>query len=85
MSSLIIFMSNIIQFTIEKDEDGYYNAKAVHYPIFTFGKTMEEVEYNIREATELFLEDEDLASLGLSSKPSVMVNFNFEILNLAHA
>ena len=78
-------MSNIIQFTIEKDEDGYYNAKAVRFPIFTFGKTMEEVEYNIREATELFLEDEDLALLGLSPKPSVVVNFNFEIPNLSYA
>lgn len=78
-------MSSIIQFTIEKDDDGYYNAKAVRFPIFTFGKTMEEVEHNIREATELFLEDEDLASLGLSSKPSVMANFNFEIPSIAYA
>ncbi|OGI64339.1 hypothetical protein A3H53_01010 [Candidatus Nomurabacteria bacterium RIFCSPLOWO2_02_FULL_40_10] len=71
-------MSSIIQFTIRKDEDGY-SAKAVNFPIFTCGKTLSEVEHNIQEVTDLFLEDEDLASLGLSDKPSVMVNFEIPL------
>ena len=71
-------MSNIIQFTIRKDEDGY-SAKAIDFPIFTCGKTLSEVEHNIQEATDLFLEDEDLASLGLSAKPSAMVNFEIPL------
>jgi len=37
------------------------------------------VEHNIQEATDLFLEDEDLASLGLSAKPSAMVNFEIPL------
>lgn len=68
-------MSSIIQFTIKKDEDGIYCAKAVDFPIFTEAKTLQELENNIREATELYLEDEDLASLGLSPEPSMLVNF----------
>jgi len=68
-------MSSIIQFTIKKDEDGNYCAKAVDYPIFTFGKTIQELENNIREATALYLEDEDLASIGLSPEPSLLANF----------
>ncbi|MEK7175619.1 MAG: type II toxin-antitoxin system HicB family antitoxin [Patescibacteria group bacterium] len=68
-------MSSIIQFTIKKDEDGFYCAKAVDHPIFTSGKTLPELENNIREATDLYLEDEDLDSLGISAKPSLLVNF----------
>lgn len=76
-------MSSIIQFTIKKDEDGVYCAKAVDYPIFTSGKTMEELENNIREATSLFIKDEDLSSLGISREPSLLANF--EIPRVAYA
>jgi len=68
-------MSSIIQFVVKRDEDGMYCAKAVDFPIFTGAKTLSELENNIREATELFLEDEDLASLGLSPEPSMLANF----------
>lgn len=68
-------MSSIIQFTIKKDEDGIYCARAVDFPIFTFGKTLPELENNIREATALYMEDEDLTSIGLSSEPSLLANF----------
>ena len=68
-------MSSIIQFTIKKDEDGVYCAKAVEHPIFTFGKTLQELEKNIQEATELYMEGENLQSLGISENPSLLVNF----------
>jgi len=76
-------MSSIIQFTIKKDEDGVYCAKAVDHPIFTFGKTLPELENNIREAAALYIEDEDLNSLGISAEPSLLVNF--EIPRVAYA
>ena len=75
-------MSSIIQFTIKKDEDGFYCARAVDYPIFTSGKTLPELEDNIREATALYIEDEDLESLGIS-EPSILVNF--EIPRMVYA
>lgn len=68
-------MSSIIQFTIRKDEDGVYCAKAVDFPIFTSAKTLPELENNIREATALFMKNEDLASIGLSPEPSLLANF----------
>ncbi|MBI3632059.1 MAG: type II toxin-antitoxin system HicB family antitoxin [Candidatus Vogelbacteria bacterium] len=68
-------MSSIIQFTIKKDEDGIYCAKAVGFPIFTSGKTLPELENNIREATALYMEDEDLESLGISAQPALLINF----------
>ncbi|MEK7607449.1 MAG: type II toxin-antitoxin system HicB family antitoxin [Patescibacteria group bacterium] len=76
-------MSSIIQFTIKKDEDGIYCAKAVDFPIFTSAKTLPELENNIREAMALYIEDEDLASLGISAEPSLLVNF--EIPRTAYA
>ena len=53
-------MKNIIQFTIEKGEDGHYTASAIGHFIVTQGKTFEELLENINEATELYLEEEDL-------------------------
>jgi len=76
-------MSSIIQFTIKKDEDGVYCAKAVDHPIFTFGKTLTELEKNIQEATALYIEDEDLSAIGLSKEPSLMINF--EIPSISYA
>lgn len=77
-------MSSIIQFTIKKDEDGVYCARAVDFPIFTFGKTLPELEKNVQEATDLYLKDENLSSIGLSSaKPSLLANF--EISRTAYA
>ncbi|MEK7190637.1 MAG: hypothetical protein AAB661_02630 [Patescibacteria group bacterium] len=76
-------MSSIIQFTIKRDENGVYCAKAVDFPIFTSGKTLPELENNVREATALFMEDEDLASIGLSAEPSLLANF--EISRTAYA
>ncbi|MDO8482752.1 MAG: hypothetical protein Q7S86_02960 [bacterium] len=69
-------MLNIIQFTIKKDEDGVYCAKAVDFPIFTSAKTLPELENNVREAAALFVKNEDLAALGLSSaEPALLANF----------
>ena len=68
-------MSSIIQFTIKKDEDGVYCAKAVDFPVFTSAKTLPELENNVREATALYMKNEDLASIGLSPDPSLLANF----------
>lgn len=68
-------MKNIIQFTIEKGQDGFYVASAIGHFIVTQGKTFEELVKNIKEATELYLEDENLSELGFSSTPSLLANF----------
>lgn len=67
-------MKNIIQFTIEKGEDGYV-ASAIGHFIVTQGKTFEELMSNIKEATELYLQDENPIELGLSPTPSLLANF----------
>lgn len=76
-------MKNIIQFTIEKGEDGYYIASAVGHFIVTQGKTFDELLKNIRDATELYLEGENPAKMGLSSEPSLLANFEIPVQSYA--
>ena len=68
-------MKNIIQFTIEKGEDGYFVASAIGHFIVTQGITLDELIKNIKEATEVYLQGENLTELGLSPSPSLFANF----------
>ncbi len=53
------YMKHILQFSIIKEDEGGYSAAALDYGIVTQGETFEELLYNIREATELYFEDEE--------------------------
>ena len=75
-------MKSIIQFSVVKGEN-YYVASGVDLPIVTQGKTLDELTKNLKEAIELHLEGENLTELGLSSSPSVLVNF--ELATEIHA
>lgn len=76
-----IDMKNIIQFEIS-ESDGGYVAEGVSVPIVTQGDTLDELTANIREAVELYVEDESFAELGFAASPSVLVNF--ELPTFAH-
>ena len=60
----------IIQFIIEKAEEGGYTAKALLFPIFTQGETLDEVAKNIQEAVQCHFDEE---------KNSLPVLVNFEL------
>ncbi len=75
-------MKQIIQFHIEKG-DKYYIAQGVDLPIVTQAQTLDELAHNIREAVDLALDGEDLKELGLSSTPSLLVNFEIPRGNYA--
>ena len=49
-------MSKTISFKISK-KGKYYTASAIGFFIVTQGKTLDELSKNIREATELYFED----------------------------
>ena len=76
-------MKHTIQFEMFKGEDGFYVACADREAIITQGKTFDELFRNVREATELYLEGEDMKDLGLTPKPSIFVNF--ELPQVEHA
>lgn len=77
-------MKKIIQFHISKG-DKYYVAEGIDLPIVTQGKTLDELAYNIQEAVELHLEEENLADFDLAPDPSVLLNLELPINRRAYA
>jgi predicted RNase H-like HicB family nuclease len=73
-------MKNIIQFTIEKGEDGYYVASAAGHFIVTQGKTFDDLLKNIIEATSLHFEDAREEEKSMSRTPSIFINYELPIL-----
>lgn len=68
----------IIQIQVSKG-DSYYVAEGVNLPIVTQAKTLDELMYNIQEAVELHLEEEDLDELEIAAEPAVLANFELPI------
>lgn len=77
-------MKRIIQFHISKG-DKYYVAEGVDLPIVTQGKTLDELAFNIQEAVELHLENENLADFDLIPDPSVLVSLELPTNHRAYA
>jgi predicted RNase H-like HicB family nuclease len=72
-------MKNIIQFSIEKGEDGYYVASANNFAIVTQAKTLEELFTNVKEATELYFEEAEELDTSISKNPSIFINYEMPI------
>jgi predicted RNase H-like HicB family nuclease len=70
-------MSNIIQFQIQKEETGY-SAFAINFPIVTEAETLDDLKENIKEATELFFEDEQEA-FKISKSASIFMNYEMPV------
>lgn len=70
-------MQQIIQFRIYKGEKSYVG-EGLDFPIVTQGRTIDEVVKNLKEALELHLEGENLADLGFTARPSVLVNLELD-------
>ncbi len=68
-------MKSIAQFTITVGEDGKYVAEGVDLSIVTQADTLDALTKNIKEAVDLALEDEELATMNFSREPSILVNF----------
>ncbi|MGB9677314.1 MAG: type II toxin-antitoxin system HicB family antitoxin [Candidatus Ratteibacteria bacterium] len=70
-------MRKIILFKVYKGEKKYIG-ECFEFPIITEGDTIDEVCKNIKEATELFLEEENLEELGISQFPSIIIHIPVE-------
>jgi predicted RNase H-like HicB family nuclease len=57
------------------DESGYV-AECLEIPVVTQGATLDATVANLREATELHLGGENLASLGLAPNPTVVITMD---------
>lgn len=67
-------MRHIVQFNITK-EGKWYTAAGVGIPVVTQAKSLQELNKNIREVVELYLEDEDPKETGITPSPSVLVQY----------
>jgi predicted RNase H-like HicB family nuclease len=54
------------------DESGFV-AECVEIAVVTQGSTIDETVRNLREAAALHLEGEDLSSIGLAPRPTLVV------------
>lgn len=71
-------MKRNVYFSIRRGESQYV-AECVDLPIVTQAVTLDELAENIKEAVELFLEDENLAELGFGGKPSIVANLELSL------
>jgi len=69
-----------IQVNIYPGEEGWFVAEAVHLPVVSQGKTIDETIYNIREALSLHLDGEDLSDLCISEKAPLLITMEMEPL-----
>ena len=66
-------LQHTIKAMIRQGEQSGYVAECVEIPVVTQGSTLDEVTRNLQDAVALHLADEDLAALGLSPNPTVVV------------
>jgi predicted RNase H-like HicB family nuclease len=71
-------MHRTIQININKGEDGWYVAEAVHLPVVSQGKTVDKTLANIREALALHLEGEDIEELGFYPESPVVITMEMD-------
>ena len=71
-------LQHTIKAVVRPGEQSGFVAECVEIPVVTQGATLDETIANLREATGLHLEGEDLAEMGLSPNPTVVVTMELE-------
>ena len=71
-------MHRTIQVNIYPGEEGWYVAEAVHLPVVTQGRTVDETLVNLREALSLHMEGEDIEELGIHKGAPVVVTLEMD-------
>ena len=66
-------LQRTIKAVIRSGEQSGYVAECLEIPVVTQGTTLDEVTHNLKEAVELHLAGEDLAALGLTPDPTILV------------
>lgn len=74
-----IFMRRVINVRIYKGEEGFYTASCVDLPVVTQGKTLDELEANLREALALYFEGEDMREQGFEENPVVVASIELAL------
>ena len=64
--------------TVITQEDAWFVARAIELGVVSQGKTVEESENNLREAVELYLEDEKVPTEQLTRRPPMVSSLDVE-------
>lgn len=75
-------LQHTIKALIRKGETQYV-AECIEIPVVTQGASISEVLNNLQEAVALHLDGENLAELGLSPDPSILVTMEMELPRVA--
>ena len=73
-----------IELIIERTKTGY-SAYATKFPVFTVGKSLEELKTNILEAVNLYLEDEEITVTADDLRVALDLPSFFEFYNVINA
>lgn len=60
---------------VVSESEGWYVAECLEVAVVTQGRSLDETLANLRSALTLHLDDEELARVGLSSAPRLVVNY----------
>jgi predicted RNase H-like HicB family nuclease len=71
-------LQHTIKAVVRKSETQYV-VECVEIPVVTQGATLNEALENLQEAVSLHLEGEDLAQIGLTPDPSILVTMEMEL------
>jgi predicted RNase H-like HicB family nuclease len=66
-------LQRTIKAAIRPGEQSGYVGECLEIPVVTQGLTLDEVTRNLKEAVELHLAGEDLATIGLAPDPTILV------------
>ena len=73
-----MYRQHTIKAIIRPGEVSGFVAECVEIPVVTQGRTLDETVANLREAAGLHLEGEDMAELGLSENPTMVITMELE-------
>ena len=71
-------LQRTIRALIRPGEESGYVAVCDDIFVVTQGETLDEVTKNLKEAIELYFEDEDVEKLGFTKNPVILVTFEME-------
>ncbi len=71
-------LQRTIKAVIRPGEESGYVAECVEIAVVTQGRTLDETVANLQQAVQLHLDGEDLAALGLSPSPALVVTMELE-------
>lgn len=60
---------------VASESEGAFVAECLELGVITQGESLDQLLHNLRQAVELFMEDEEPSALGLVPNPRLAINF----------